>query len=491
MHTDKRKTGIDVIGDMDWGTHFCLFYETKSDLLDTLATYCQAGLESHEFCFWVVAAPVTEDEARHALRLRVPDLDRYEAEGGIEIVSARDWYLQDGAFDLARVIRGWNDKLASALARGYAGIRVTGDTVWLEKQGWKDFCEYEASVNDAFADRRLAALCTYPLSACGAGEVLDVVRTHQFALARRRGNWDVIETAGYKQAKAEITRLNEALEQRVVERTQELLIVNEELSKEVLERHRAEDEAQAERDRLRQVRNDLAHVSRVTSMGELAASLAHEIKQPIAAATTDARTCLRWLGRDTPDLGEARDAASRVVKDVTRAADIITSISGLFKKRDLVREAVDVNELIGEMAVLLRSEGTRYAIAIRTVLAPDLPLVAADSLQLRQVLMNLMLNGIDAMKPLDRGGELTITSQQAADNHLRISVSDTGIGVPKERAHQIFDAFFTTKSHGIGMGLPISRSIIESHGGRLWVDSDTTVGAAFHFVLPVAIAAAS
>src|SRR6185436_7082152 len=143
MTTEMRKTGIDVVGDMPWGTHFCLFYETKDDILDTLVSYCKAGLESDEFCLWVVSAPVTVEEARHALSQAVPELDRYLADHSIEIVSARDWYLQGGTFDLKRVIGGWHDYLARALASGYAGVRVTGDTAWLEKKDWRDFCEYE------------------------------------------------------------------------------------------------------------------------------------------------------------------------------------------------------------------------------------------------------------------------------------------------------------------------------------------------------------
>src|SRR5262249_9227723 len=273
-----------VIGDIAWGTHFCLFYETKEDLLDALVSYCSAGLECGEFCLWVVAAPVTPEDARQALRRVVPDLDRHAADGRIEIVAAQDWYLQDGTFRLERVIHGWNEKVTYAAARGHTGVRVTGDTAWLEARQWNDFCEYEESLNEAIANQRLAVLCTYPLGACGAGEILDVVRTHQFALARRRGHWEVIESAGHKQAKAEIKRLNDELEQRVIERTTQLLIVNEELRKEVIERQRAEERAEQERERLRQARADLAHVSRVTALGELAASLAHEIKQPISAA---------------------------------------------------------------------------------------------------------------------------------------------------------------------------------------------------------------
>src|SRR6476620_8273151 len=285
MVPDMRKTGIDVVGDMPWGTHFCLFYETKRDLLDTMISYCKTGLESEEFCLWVVAEPLTVEEAMDALKDAVPDLDRYLADPSIEIVSARDWYLQDGTFDLKRVTGRWHERLAGALARGYAGVRVTGDTAWLQKRDWKHFCEYEEGLNEAVANQRLAVLCTYPLAACGALEILDVVRTHQFALARRHGNWEVIETAGLKLAKAEIKRLNEELEQRVVERTSQLMLASE---------------------ALREAQTELAHVNRVTTMGQLVASIAHEITQPVAAAVANADAALRWLGAQPPDLAEVR-----------------------------------------------------------------------------------------------------------------------------------------------------------------------------------------
>jgi PAS domain S-box-containing protein len=901
MTIEMRKTGVDVVGDMPWGTHFCLFYETTADLLETTVSYCKAGLENQEFCLWVVAEPLVV-EATRALRRAVPDFDRYSADHSIEIVAARDWYLQNGKFDLSRVIRGWNEKLASASARGYAGVRVTGDTAWLEKKDWKDFCEYEDSLNQAVANQRLAVLCTYPLAACGAAEILDVVRTHQFAVTKRRGSWDVIETAGHKQAKAEIKRLNEELEQRVAERTSQLTTVNNELTKEVLQRKRAEtalmrseaylaeaqrvshtgsfgwsvssgdivwsdetfrifdydpahnptvevilerthpeertfvqetihqvardrkafdiehrllvrdgsvkyvrvvghpstnDEsgtfefvgavtditdrkraeealrrsesylaqaqrltqsgswawnvhsdarfwsqetfrifgydpermkptwsdilervhpedraaivlkakmettlkddsefewrivlpdgrikhlhsiarpvmnesgevteivgtlmdvterkraealregesrilemiardapleeileklvrvveaqftgllcsvllldndgqhvrhgaapslpkpyvdaidgisigpkagscgtamyrrepvvvtdilqdplwesyrelagpygfracwstpilahsgkalgsfamyyreprspipaetralemathlagiaierklAREERERLRQAQADLAHINRVTTMGELTASLAHEIKQPITAAVTDARTCLRWLERDDPDVSEGHDAASRVVTDITRAAEIISRIGLLFKKGAVRCELVDVNDLIQEMIVLLRSEAARYSISIRSSLAHDLRKIVADRVQLQQVFMNLMLNGIEAMKDIGTVGELTIKSQQGDSSQLLISVGDTGVGLQPEDVEQVFDAFYTTKAGGTGMGLAISRSIIESHGGRLWANPNSGRGATFQFTLPI------
>jgi signal transduction histidine kinase/PAS domain-containing protein len=775
---EVRKTGVDVVGDMPWGTHFCLFYETTADLLETTVSYCKAGLESQEFCLWVIAEPLAVEEAARALKRAVPDLERHLLDNSIEIVAARDWYFPDGQFDLNRVIGGWNQKLALASARGYAGVRVTGDTAWLKKKDWKDFCEYEESLNQAVANQRLAVLCTYPLAACGAAEILDVVRTHQFAVTKRRGGWDVIETAGHKQAKAEIKRLNEELEQRVVERTSQLTTVNRELTKEILQRRRAEEAllrseaylaeaqrvshtgsfgwsvssghiawseetfrileydranrptvevilqrthpedrafvqetldqaagdrkafdfehrllvpdgsvkyvrvvghpstnyesgdfefvgavtditeskraealrdgesrilemivrdapleeilenlvrvveaqfagllcsvllleedgqharhgaapslpkpyskaidglsigpkagscgtamyrrepvvvtdilqdplwepyrgvaepyglracwstpilahsgkalgsfamyyreprspspaetralemathlagiaierklAREERERLRQAQADLAHINRVTTMGELTASLAHEIKQPIAAAVINARTCLRWLGRDDPDVSEAREAASRLVTDVTRAADIISRISFLFKKGALQHELVDVNEVIREMIVLLRSEAARYSISIHDSLANDLPKLMADRVQLQQVFMNLMLNGIEAMKDIGTVGELTIRSQQGDSSQLLISVGDTGAGLQPEQVEQVFKAFYTTKAQGTGMGLPISRSIIESHGGRLWASPNPGRGATFQFTLPIEVMA--
>ena len=252
----------------------------------------------------------------------------------------------------------------------------------------------------------------------------------------------------------------------------------------VTERKRAEED----RERLRQAEADLAYMSRVTTMGELTVSLAHEIKQPMAAAVTNANTCLRWLTRDHPDVKEAREAASRIVKDVTRGADIISRIRLLFKKGESQRELVDVNEIIREMIVLLRNEATRYSIPIRSELVEDLPKVMADRVQLQQVFMNLMLNGIEAMKDLSAGGELTIKSEQAEDCRLLFSVSDTGVGLPAGQPDQIFDAFFTTKAQGIGMGLPISRSIVESHGGRLWATPNSGRGATFQFTLPCEVA---
>jgi len=247
-----------------------------------------------------------------------------------------------------------------------------------------------------------------------------------------------------------------------------------------LERRQAEEE-------LRQAQADLAHASRVSSMGELTASLAHEVNQPIAATVTDAKTCLRWLARDQPDLDEARMAASRAVKDATRAAEIIARVRLVFKKGVAQRELVDVNELIREMILLLRNETSRHSISVRTELAQALPQVMGDRVQFQQVMMNLIMNSIDAMKDVEGTRELTINSRRAEGEQVMVSVSDTGVGLPSLQADQIFNAFFSTKAHGTGMGLRISRSIVESHGGRLWATDNSPRGASFNLTLPTRV----
>jgi C4-dicarboxylate-specific signal transduction histidine kinase len=261
---------------------------------------------------------------------------------------------------------------------------------------------------------------------------------------------------------------------------QELRKTNEALHAENIERHQAQEA-------LHQAQADLAHISRATTMGELTASLAHEVNQPITAAVTNANTCVRWLASDTPNIQEARDAALRSAKDGTRAADIISRIRLLFKKGTPVRKPVDINEVIREIVILLRSEAARYSISVRTELGRDLPELIGDHVQLQQVFMNLVLNGIDAMKDVQDQRELFIKSERWENEQVLVSVCYTGSGLPPQHADQIFEAFFTTKLRGTGLGLSISRSIVESHGGRLWADGNSPLGATFHVALPIKV----
>jgi PAS domain S-box-containing protein len=240
--------------------------------------------------------------------------------------------------------------------------------------------------------------------------------------------------------------------------------------------------ADGARERLRQLESELAHINRVNTMGELTASLAHEIKQPIGASVTNAEACVRLLDRNRPDLSEAREAALEMVKDARRAANIIDRVRLLYQKGSPLRDVFEINELVQEMVIVLENEANRHSITIRTDLAERLPTITGDRVQLQQALMNLMLNGIEAI--CGSSGQLSIRSQLAENDQVMISVIDTGVGLAAEAMSRIFDAFFTTKPQGTGLGLAITRSIVESHGGRIWATTNAERGTAFHFTLP-------
>ena len=474
-----RPTGIGVVGDVPWGTHFFLFHETKEDLIDACVPYFRAGLESGEMCIWAIDDPLTEEEVRYCLRDAIPGFDDYFESRSIEIVRGREWYMTGADLDLAKVTKGWKQKIERALNGGYAGLRLSADTAWLDKRDWKEFCEYEKEVNDSILDTPMVALCTYPLPGSAAAEILDVTRTHQFAIARRNKGWEVIETSELKQAKAEILRLNNDLERRVVERTRQLTAANEELRKQMSERQRAEDAlltAQAE----------LARVTRVTAMGEMAASIAHEVTQPLTRIVTNGNACLHWLASAPPNVEKARTTVERIIRDSNLASEVIHDIRTLVKKAPPHREPVALNDLVYRTLTLASGEITRHQVELQTVLAADLPNVLGDRVQLQQVLLNLIINAVEAMSSITgRARVLTVRSErQEAPETVTITVRDSGVGLDPRRAERLFDAFFTTKPEGMGMGLSICRTIISAHGGHLSNANNADHGATFEFKLP-------
>jgi PAS domain S-box-containing protein len=251
--SELRETGISVIGDVRWGTHFCSFYETKADLLETLVLYFKAGLENKEFCVWVVSQALSVEEAKHGLGQAVPDLERRLAKGALEIHSHDEWYLRDGRWDPQRVLRSWSEKLKQISTNGYAGLRASGDAGWIQNDDWMSFRDYEKQVNAMIADQRSIILCTYPLGTSRGDQVFDLAHIHQLAVARRNGSWEMIETSELKEAKAKIKRLNEELEQKVEERTRELGAANEALRAEIAERKLAEEAVKLAENRIRRV----------------------------------------------------------------------------------------------------------------------------------------------------------------------------------------------------------------------------------------------
>jgi len=713
-----RRTGINAVGDIPWGSHFCHFYETKQDLLDILVPYFRAGLEDNEFCLWVISEPLRISEAIQALREAVPDVERYLATRSIEIISHKQWYLDGGTFDGVRVIKSWKEKLEQVLARGYAGMRVHGNEAWLTDKDWKKFLEYEQSLKDVLAHQRMIVLCTYPLSARNASEIFEVAHAHEFAIAMRHGNWEVLETPEIQQTKTDLAELTRDLERRVHQRTSELAAVNQQLQEtqrkleeaqriahvghwerdlesdavtwsgevsrifglpqpgrpmsfqeflewvhpedrarvalslkeavsglrryaidyrivradggerfvhiegevlrdelgrplrafgilqDITERKGAEntlrqsenqlrlvidtipamawillpdgtmdfinqrwldytglsleeaikeptrsmhpaeiprvmekwgrdmaagepyedemhlrradgeyrwflirtvplrdeqgnilkwygtstdieDRKRAE-EALRETQAVLARVTRATVVGELTASIAHEVNQPLGAVVTNAAAGLRWLDGKRPNLNEARQALQRIVRDGNRASEVVARIRALLKDGTPIKTQFNVGEVIAEIVALTEAEAQRRQVSVQTRMESNLPRVTADRVQVQQVLVNLMLNALDALEEVvDRPRILTIRAGTDSPNSVRVAVQDTGIGVDHEQSKRLFQAFFTTKPNGLGMGLAISRSIIEAHGGRLWMTPNDGPGVTFQFALPV------
>jgi C4-dicarboxylate-specific signal transduction histidine kinase len=286
---------------------------------------------------------------------------------------------------------------------------------------------------------------------------------------------------------SEERRAAEVLEQRVVERTRQLTAANEELRKEILERERAEELGKQAEEALRQTQSELAHVSRVMTVGTLTASIAHEVNQPLAAIVANSSACLRWLARDEPDLDEARSAAERMIKDAHRASDVIQRIRDVVKKTVLNRALLDINDIIDEVVDLVQSEVRNHRVVLSTELSAALPPVLGDRVQLQQVLLNLLLNGIEAMVAItDRPRELRISSRRPAPDTVLVAVQDSGVGLDAQSMARLFNPFFTTKREGMGMGLSISRSISEAHGGHLRASPNAGHGATFQLTLPTA-----
>jgi C4-dicarboxylate-specific signal transduction histidine kinase len=282
-----------------------------------------------------------------------------------------------------------------------------------------------------------------------------------------------------KRAEAALQKVLGELESKVQERTAELAKSNDDLRGEIRERQRAEEA-------LQKAQAELAHVARVMTLGELTASISHEVNQPIAAVVTNGQVCLRLLALETPRPDDVRTTVERMVRDARRASEVIQRIRALAKRTEPQMVSLDINDVIREAILLVQREVLSHGVSLRTELASALPPVLGDRVQLQQVVINLLINGVEAMAPVtDRPRDMLIRSQQPEAGQVHVSVQDSGIGIDSETAERLFSAFFTTKPSGMGMGLSISRSIIRAHGGRLWVSPNPDHGAAFQFTVPI------
>jgi len=829
-----RNTGIKIIGPMPWGSHLCQFYHTQKDLLEILLPYIKSGLNNNEFCMWITSEPLSAKEAKDALRNEIKDLDRLIKKGQIEILDYSQWYTKNGRFNADRVLAGWIEKERLALEKGFSGLRLTGNTFWLEKKDWSNFTEYEAKVNSAIGGQRMLALCTYSLDKCNASQVIDVVNNHQFALIKREGKWVSVESSSYRLAadnlseishkyellieniplhiaatdqtgkfiiwnryseelfnykKAEsvgklepkdlhvssadakkviraakekgifdgdmklkrkngslvdmhlvvvpyknsrgniinyygfgediteqkqalaalsmakeewectfnslsdpiaiintehrIVRANRAmadrlhstpdqcigklchcvvhgtdsppkfcphtktmaddkehqseiyeerlggyflvstapilkangecigsvhvcrditeqkraeqaleksyheLEERIKERTRELKTANEDLKTTKDNLNRAQTVAHVgswhldivnnvlvwsdetyrifgldiktpltydkflnmvhpddrqyinrswqaalqkasydiehrivadgnvkwvreiawvefdkkgrairgigtvqditehkQRDEnIRKLQEELTHVSRVTTLGELTAALAHELNQPLMAIISNAQAAQRFLSKKDPDLTEIAEILSDIIKDDKRASDVINKLRALLKKSEMEFTSLNINDVISEVISLVHSDIVIKNVSLSCELDARIPPLNGDRVQLQQVILNLILNSFDAINDADPK-RLLIRTSQKNNTLITVSIKDNGTGLDDKSLELLFKPFFTTKKEGLGMGLAINKAIIESHGGSLWAENNSDKGATFYFTLP-------
>lgn len=450
MGETHRDSGIPGVGGVPWGAHFCQFYRDRDDLVDSLVPFFKAGLDANEQCLWVTSAPLAASEAREMLSASVRNVPALEASGQLEIIDHHDWYLRTGKTDTASTLNGWIEREARAVTAGYAGLRLTGNTYWLERHDWEGFADYERQVSETFAGRRVVGLCSYCLERVHAQGVLDVVRHHQFALARRSGEWEMIETAALKLAKDELRELNDALELRVQERTQEL-------------------------QRALQMRDDFLSVASHEMRTPLAALLMHVdgVVMKERQGQLDRNDLVRRLG-SLEKQARRMETLVNTLLDVSHPAGGSLEISG--------GEELDLVEVGKEVVERFRPEVARGG--ARIAIASNGPVPGEwDRLRLEQVFSNLISNAIKYAP----GTNIDVDVGQRG-NTCTITVRDHGPGIAPEDRRRIFERFARAASPGrpagFGLGLWIVQQIVAAYGGKIGVAAPADGGAAFMIELP-------
>ncbi|VXB58108.1 Histidine kinase [Burkholderia sp. 8Y] len=450
-----RKSGIDAIGHAGWGTHFCQFYESKRDLLDMLVPYFEAGLKDNERCLWVASDPLTAEEAETAMVEALPDFKKYISNSQVNFRPASDWYLRDGTFDADRVISQWVGLEQDSRARGFEGLRVTGNTFWLDKTRWHDFAAYESRLNQTLGKHRIICVCSYCLERSTAADVLDVCSSHQFALTRRNGTWQLVESDPLAVARAELARANAELEARVEARTRDL---------ELLLRER----------------------------DEFLSMLSHELRNPLAPLQSAAEI-IRQANPADNRAAVATDIVSRQVHALSvmlgDLLDAERTTNGMFSLRT---ERVALRSVLEDACNSVRVVAEAHRQTLTVEWPGPLISVDVDRVRLGQVFANVLIN---ATQHAPTGGVISIHTN-VEESAVSVTISDTGPGVPAEIRDRVFEPFVQGPTSldrpkgGIGVGLAIARQIVEKHGGTLAVqETEDQRWADFVIRLPRASAA--
>ncbi|MFH1890347.1 MAG: MEDS domain-containing protein [Candidatus Kuenenbacteria bacterium] len=477
-----RKTGIDIIGDVPWGTHLCQFYKTKEDLVDILAPYFKAGLENNEFCIWVTSEALSEKETGEAMRKIMPDFDQYLKKGQIEIVPYTQWYLKDGIFNLQRVFNAWINKLNQSLTKGYDGIRVAGNTAWLEQKDWADFIDYEEKVNKTIDQYQMIAICTYSLDKCGASEIIDVVNSHKSILVRREGKWECLENSERKKTEEEKIK------------TQVIMIAEQ--KKKVMAEKMAEKLKKEVEEKTQEVKEESQLRERFI------ADASHELRTPLSVLQTNLDLLSSLGNAKKPfaykDIKDSVEVSKNQIKNLTAIIEELSLLSRGKKPKEL-REKVKIETLIQEMAEELRplaeAREISYKVNVidrdsaRNVSRSDAGglEIMGDEDMLRKLVRNLISN---AIKYSNRKDKIRI-SLRKQKGEAELQVSDNGLGISKKDLPYIFERFYRTdkgrskEKGGIGLGLAICKWITELHGGKIGVESQYGKGSTFKVSLPL------
>lgn len=452
MFMSSSSSGIPAVGDVAWGTHFCQFYHSREDLIDTLVPYFQEGIKNNEQCLWITSEPLGAVDAQDMLRAAVPDLEQHLKRGQIEILDHRDWYSRNGSASTEDVLQGWLQREEQALQGGHAGLRLTGNTFWLDRKDWRSFAEYEAMVNHSFRSRRIIGLCSYCLGRCDPEGVIDVVRNHQFALVRRSGDWDLIENSSLKIAKEELYKLNEELELRVEARTAAL------------------EAALRARD-------------------EFLSVASHELKTPVASFKLYIDGVGRALQRGSlaPDdlrrrITRAQEQCGRLDRLVQELLDISQLSSG---SMPMSFEELDLTEIARGVAERFEEEARKAGSTI--TLTGDPSVVGKwDRMRLEQIQTNLIINAIKYAP----GAAIELKVVRDGDRAV-LSVRDRGPGIAPQDQERVFERFaqLSPNAHrtGFGLGLWIVRQIVAALGGTVHLESALGAGSTFTVALPRAL----